>query len=71
MLIDSERLRWKVTELCVLRAWSRGRHHGPNVEESQAWHTRIAERAAKDYPCRDATATESEATSEHREGDTR
>jgi hypothetical protein len=47
------RLRWRVTELCVLRAWSRGRRHcaasRPAGEEGDAWHAKIAERVAKDY----------------------
>jgi hypothetical protein len=44
------RLRRKVTELCVLRAHSRGRLHVKSVEEPEAWHARIAARVAKDYP---------------------
>ena len=50
------RLRRRVTELCVLRAFSRRRLHarsgGPasDLAERVAWHTRIAERVAKDYP---------------------
>jgi len=45
------RLRWRVTEMCVLRAWSRGRRHLalPTGEEGAARHAQIAERAAKDY----------------------
>jgi hypothetical protein len=46
------RLRWRVTELCVLRAWSRQKLHArkvTNVEDVPAWHAKIAERVAKDY----------------------
>ena len=43
------RLRWKVTELCVLRAFSRGRLHVRSVEAPKAWHAAIAERVGKDY----------------------
>ena len=47
------RLRWRVTELCVLRAWSRGKRHcgqRPDAaDEGAAWHAKIAERVAKDY----------------------
>jgi hypothetical protein len=53
------RLRRRTTELCVLRACSRGRHHVQKppregsypgmVWEREAWHARIAERVAKDY----------------------
>jgi len=48
------RLRWRVTELCVLRAWSRGRRHCARLpdatdEEGAAWHAKVAERVAKDY----------------------
>ena len=53
------RLRWRVTELCVLRAWSRARRHVTKAPRSvtdsgatwdgEAWHARIAERVAKDY----------------------
>ena len=53
------RLRWRATELCVLRAWMRGKRHvtkepraggGSAVEwDGEAWHARIAERVAKDY----------------------
>ena len=50
------RLRWKVTELCVLRAFSRGRLHVRNVEDPSAWHATIAERVGKDYASADAGA---------------
>jgi hypothetical protein len=43
------RLRWRVTELCVLRAWTRAKLHVTNVEDAAAWHAKIAERVAKDY----------------------
>ena len=43
------RLRRRVTELCVLRAWSRRRLHVRNVEDAEAWHAAIASRVAKDY----------------------
>ncbi len=45
------RLRWRATELCVLRAWSRGKRHcgQPAGDEGAAWHAKIAERVAKDY----------------------
>ena len=43
------RVRLKVTELCVLRAWSRGKLHVRNVEAPEAWAVRIAERVGKDY----------------------
>jgi hypothetical protein len=58
------RLRKRTTELCVLRAFSRGRFHArsapkdgayhwgtPGVAKWQqhAWHARVAERVAKDY----------------------
>ena len=46
------RIRRRVTELCVLRAWSRGKMHATkvaNVEDVAAWHAKIAERVAKDY----------------------
>ncbi|HSO39298.1 MAG TPA: hypothetical protein VLT33_42520 [Labilithrix sp.] len=52
------RLRWRVTELCVLRAWSRGKKHVRKAPRSvtdgatwdgAAWHAKIAERVAKDY----------------------
>jgi hypothetical protein len=52
------RLKRKVTELCVLRAWSRKRLHVktvPNIPDADAdalasWHEAIAQRVAKDYP---------------------
>lgn len=53
------RLRRRATELCVLRAFSRGRRHlqkpmregaYPGMKwEREAWHVRVAERVAKDY----------------------
>ena len=52
------RLRWRATELCVLRAWTRGKRHvtkapraggGDASWDGEAWHARIAERVAKDY----------------------
>lgn len=43
------RLRWRTTELCVLRAWSRRRLHVRSVDDAEAWHATIAERVAKDY----------------------
>jgi hypothetical protein len=57
------RLRWRVTELCVLRAWSRQRVHVKTAPQNSpldwdcaAWHSKIAERVAKDYACADANA---------------
>jgi hypothetical protein len=60
------RLRWRVTELCVLRAWTRGRRHVTKAPraitdsgaewDGEAWHARIAERVAKDYEKVDASA---------------
>ena len=54
------RLRWRATELCVLRAWTRGNRHVTKAPRAiadagadwdcDAWHARIAERVAKDYP---------------------
>src|SRR3982751_4144780 len=56
----SARLRRRATELCVLRAWSRGRHHVlkapregayPGMKwDCDAWHTAMAARVARDYP---------------------
>lgn len=50
------RLRWRVTELCVLRAWTRGRVHVTRAPRGSGeawdgaeWHAKIAERVAKDY----------------------
>ena len=50
------RLRWRVTELCVLRAWTREKVHVTNAPRGSAddwdraaWHSKIAERVAKDY----------------------
>jgi hypothetical protein len=53
------RLRRRATELCVLRAFARGRRHVtkaprdgayPGMKwDCDAWHARIAERVAKDY----------------------
>lgn len=40
------RVRRSTTELCVLRAFARGRSH---TRESHEWHARVAERVAKDY----------------------
>jgi hypothetical protein len=50
------RLRWRATELCVLAARMRGRHHvvtppralGDSWDQ-EAWHAAIVERVAKDY----------------------
>jgi len=52
------RVRLKVTELCVLRAWGRGKLHVRSVEEPEVWAARVAERVAKDYarPDEDANA---------------
>lgn len=51
------RLRWRVTELCVLRAWTRERVHVTTAPrgsgegwDRDAWHAKIAERVGKDYP---------------------
>jgi transposase len=53
------RLRRRTTELCVLRAFTRGRRHlrqplregaYPGMKwDSEAWHAQVAERVAKDY----------------------
>lgn len=50
------RLKWRVTELCILRAWTRQRVHvtkaprgSPEGWDRAAWHAQIAERVAKDY----------------------
>jgi hypothetical protein len=56
------RLRRKVTELCVLRAWSRKRLHVRNVEDAEAWHAAIASRVAKDYPLASVDANEAGGT---------
>ena len=63
------RLRWRVTELCVLRAWSRQRVHVTNAPRGSeqnwdraAWHAKIAERVAKDYACADTNASAEGAT---------
>ena len=50
------RLGLRVTELCVLRAWSRKRLHVRDVEDATTWHGAIAERVAKDYPLAHADA---------------
>jgi hypothetical protein len=60
------RLRWRVTELCVLRAWTRGKRHVTKAPraiadtgaewDGDAWHAQIAERVAKDYEMADAIA---------------
>jgi hypothetical protein len=55
------RLRRKVTELCVLRAFCRERLHVRavrDVVDVVAWHAAIAERAAKDYPLAQPDANE-------------
>ena len=52
------RLKRRVTDLCVLRAWSRKRLHVRNVEDAEAWHAAIAERVAKDYPLANVAANE-------------
>lgn len=55
------RLRRKVTELCVLRAFCRKRLHVRavrDVEDIAAWHAAIAERVAKDYPLAQPGANE-------------
>jgi len=41
-LID---LKHRATELCILRAWARGRHHLPDVERCR----KVAERLASSY----------------------
>ena len=53
------RIRRQTTELCVLRAFARGRLHvrsapsgiavGDPPWDAAAWHSRIASRVAKDY----------------------
>jgi hypothetical protein len=60
------RVRWRVTELCVLRAWTRGKRHVTKAPRAiadagaewdrDAWHARIAERVGKDYEMADAIA---------------
>ena len=52
------RLKRRVTDLCVLRAWSRKRLHVRNVEDAEAWHAAIASRVAKDYPLANIDANE-------------
>ncbi len=55
------RLRWRVTELCVLAASSRGKMHAKkvrNVEDIAAWHARILERVSKDYPSPEPVAAD-------------
>jgi hypothetical protein len=54
------RARRRATELCVLRAFSRGRYHVQKALREGAypgmkwdrdeWHARVAGRVAKDYP---------------------
>ena len=44
------RIRWKVTERCILAACLRGKRHV--LANDDAWHRAIAERVAKDYPRR-------------------
>jgi hypothetical protein len=39
------RLKLEATELCILRAWLRGRHHLPDVERCQE----VAERRLTEY----------------------
>lgn len=53
------RLKWKITQLCILRAWQRGRHHlqkplragsYPGMKwDRDAFHARIAAEAARPY----------------------
>lgn len=53
------RVRRRMTELCVLRAWSRGHCHVTRAPrdgaypgmtwDREAWHTAIAARVARDY----------------------
>ena len=56
------RVRRRTTELCILRAFLRGRLHVStkprDLEEwdREAWHRTIAERAAKDYALAAASA---------------
>jgi len=59
------RVRLKVTELCVLRAWSRGKLHvrRPGEGAAEAWAARIAERVGKDY-ARPDTDTNADANAE-------
>lgn len=52
------RVRSKATELCVLRAWRRGKLHVKSVDEPEVWAARIAERVAKDYVIADTSAEE-------------
>ena len=52
------RLRWRVTELHILGAWQRTKLHARNVrnvDDTAAWHAKIAERVAKDYFVAEAT----------------
>lgn len=58
------RLRWRVTELCVLRAWTREKAHVRTAPrgaaegwDRAAWHSKIAERVAKDYALASADAS--------------
>lgn len=46
------KLKHKATELCILRAWVRGRHHLPDVEYCRE----IAERVAVQYQTEEAAA---------------
>lgn len=49
------RVRRRTTELCVLRAYARGRFHVTRAPrdlaawDRESWHRAIAERTAKDY----------------------
>jgi len=53
------RVRWRTTELCILRAAARGKRHvprpprawgyTPDARELDAWHAAVAARVAKDY----------------------
>lgn len=43
-------LKRQATELCILRAWARGRHHLPDAEYCKE----VAERVAQKYPIEEA-----------------
>jgi hypothetical protein len=45
-------LKRQATELCILRAWTRGRHHLPDAEYCKE----VAERVAKRYEIEEAAA---------------
>ncbi len=53
------RLKWRITQLCILRAWQRGRYHLQKplkrgaypgmLWDREAFHARIAEESARAY----------------------